>query len=67
MMIEIDSEVDTSDITRQVANAYEMVRDNYAGLLEFILDIDENICDLQFTIALRDRLNEIIRAELGDR
>lgn len=62
-MIEIDSEVDTSDITRQVANAYEMVRDDYAGLLEFILDIDENVCDLQFTIALRDRLGEIIRAE----
>ena len=63
MMFEVESEVDTSEIVRAIKGSYEMRRDDYAGTLEFILDIDEAVCDLQFTIALRDRLNELI--ELG--
>lgn len=65
-MLELDAEVDTSDFVRRVARAYEMTRDNYAGLLEFIVDIDDEVCDLQFTKALHARLSEIIRTEDED-
>ncbi len=62
-MVPIEAEVHTGDIVRSVALADEMTRDGYAGLLEFILEIDERVCDLQFTIALRDELTEIIERE----
>jgi hypothetical protein len=63
MMFEIESEIDTSDVVYGVARAHEMTRDNYAGLLEFIMDIDAEVCDLQFTKALRNQLSEVIEQE----
>ena len=35
-------------------------------LRDFILQIDAELSDLQFTIALRDRLNEVIKEETSD-
>lgn len=60
MQIEVGAEIHSSDIASAMSRAYEMTRDDYAGLLEFILEIDEGVCDLQFTIALRDKLSEVI-------
>lgn len=65
MMVPIEAEVSTSDISYSLVRSDEMLRDNYAGLLEFILEIDNMICDLQFTIALRNELNKVIAGEKG--
>jgi hypothetical protein len=58
--IRLSAEVDTNDVAESIVNDYEMTRDNYRGLLQFVVDIDDYVCDLQFTKALRDRLTEII-------
>ena len=36
---------------------------NHDRLIEFVLGIDEEVSGLEFTVALRDRLNEIIKEE----
>lgn len=63
MSIRIGAEVNTNDVVESIGEDWGMTRDNYRGLLQFIVDIDDYVCDLQFTIALRDRLNEIIAQE----
>jgi len=64
MSIELDQvTANSNDIARSVANSGDMVRDNYRGLLNFIMDVDDYVCDIQFTVALRDRLNEVIALE----
>ncbi len=66
MSLELEATVNSGDVSRSVARDDDMLRDNYRGMIDFILDIDEEVCDLQFTKALRDRLSEIIRAEEED-
>jgi hypothetical protein len=61
--ISIEAEVNQNDLAQSIAREYDMTRGNYKGLIEFIVDIDDYVCDLQFTKALRDRLNEIIEEE----
>lgn len=63
MMVPLEAEVSTSDIVYNLARSDEMLRDNYAGLLEFMLDLDLEVCDLQFTIALRNELTIAIERE----
>lgn len=48
------------ELALSLARDDEMTRSNYAGLMYLIVDVDEFVDDLQFTVALRDRLNEII-------
>lgn len=66
MSIRIDAEINQNDLALSVAREWEMTRNNYAGLIDFIVDIDDYVCDLDFTKALRDRLTEIITIEGGD-
>jgi hypothetical protein len=59
-MIALSVEVDPSSLAEEIAESPDMTSGNYAKLLELIIDIEDRICDLQFTMALRDRLNSII-------
>lgn len=63
MSIRINASVNANDIAESIANSPDMRHDNYRGLIEFIMDIDEYVCDLQFAIALRDRFAEIVEME----
>ena len=62
-MIKIAAEIDPADLADSITNEYDMLRNNYTRLLDFIEEIDNSVNDLQFTVALRDRLNEVIEAE----
>ena len=62
-MIKIAAEIDPADLADSITSEYDMIRDNYTKLLDFIEEIDNSINDLQFTVALRNRLNEVIEAE----
>jgi hypothetical protein len=59
----VHAEVNRYQLAVSIAEDWEMQRGNYLQLINFIVDIDESVCDLQFTIALRDRLNLIIETE----
>lgn len=63
MSIRIDAEVNQNDLAQSIASEWEMTSDNYTGLIDFIVDIDDYVCDIEFTTALRDRLNDIIERE----
>lgn len=65
MSIRINAEVNANDVAESIALSPDMQRDNYRGLIDFIVDIDDYVCDLQFTKALHSRLSEII-AECED-
>jgi len=62
-VIKIAAEIDPADLADSITNEYDMLRNNYTRLLDFIEEIDNSVNDLQFTVALRDRLNEVIEAE----
>lgn len=66
MSIRVDADVNQSDLALSISREYELTRNNYAGLIDFIVDIDDYVCDLDFTKALRDRLTEIIDSEEED-
>jgi uncharacterized membrane protein len=59
----VHAEINRYQLAQSVAEDWEMRKGNYLQLINFIVDIDEEVCDLQFTIALRDRLNLIIETE----
>lgn len=49
--------------------ALELSRDRevtHEQILQFIFDLDNFVADLDFTIALRDGLTEVIDSELGE-
>jgi hypothetical protein len=49
-----------TDIARHLAGDSDMTEGNYKRLIGFVDNLDEFVSDLEFTVALRDRLNEII-------
>ena len=55
--------ISPADLALNLAETNEMTASNYKGLIKFIVEIDDSIDDLEFTVALRDRLSEIIVAE----
>lgn len=61
--LELSATVNSGDVAVSIARDVDMQSNNYEGMIDFILDIDEGVCDLQFTVALRDRLSEIIETE----
>ncbi len=61
--MELQATVNAWDVAQSVALDDDLRRDNYRGLLSFVVDIDDTVNDLQFTKALRDRLTEIIDLE----
>lgn len=56
----MEVEIDLKAIALQFANELHS-----HVLLEFITDIDEHVAEMDFTVTLRDRLNEIIDKEEG--
>jgi len=58
----IQTEVETEDLPEALAYHPELARRNYYGLIDFVLQIDANVDDLQFTTALRNQLDQIIQA-----
>ena len=59
----VHAEVNRYQLAHSIAQAPEMQTNNYLHLVNFIIDIDESVCDIEFTIALRDRLSMIIDLE----
>lgn len=62
-MIKIQAEIEMSDLADRITEDYDVTRNNYTKLLDFIEAIDMNVNDIQFTVALRDMLNDVIEAE----
>jgi hypothetical protein len=60
MALEFQAAVNSWDVSRSIARSGDMQRDNYRGMIDFILDIDEHVCDLQFTKALYAKLGTVI-------
>lgn len=62
-MIKIQAEIEMSDLADRITEDYDVTRNNYTKLLDFIEAIDMNVNDIQFTVALRDMLNDVIEAD----
>ena len=56
----VETEVETEYLPEALAHHPNLTRRNYYGLIDFVLQLDANVDDIQFTIALRDRLNQVI-------
>lgn len=58
MNLELHVNIDASELAREIVSVM-----NDDDILEFILEIDENVLDWRFTKRLRDKLSELLAAE----
>ena len=58
MNLELHVNIDASELAREIVSVM-----NDDDILEFILEIEENVMDWRFTKRLRDRLSELLAAE----
>lgn len=63
MSIRVDAEVNENDLAYSIAFGWGTDGGTYQGLIDFIVDVDEYVCDLRFTKALLDRLSGILEEE----
>jgi len=61
MNINLNTSVNTNNLAFSIADDEGLQKSNYEGLIDFIVDIDDYVCDLEFTKLLRDRLNHFIK------
>lgn len=57
MNLELHVNIDASELAREIVSVM-----NDDDILEFILEIDENVLDWRFTKRLRDTLSEMLDA-----
>lgn len=58
MNLELHVNIDASELAREIVSVM-----NDDDILEFILEIEENVMDWRFTRRLRDKLSELLAAE----
>ena len=58
MNLELHVNIDASELAREIVSVM-----NDDDILEFILEIEENVMDWSFTKRLRDKLSELLAAE----
>ena len=58
MNLELHVNIDASELAREIVSVL-----NDDDILEFILEIEENVMDWRFTKRLRDKLTELLAAE----
>ena len=58
MNLELHVNIDASELAREIVSVM-----NDDDILEFILEIEENVMDWHFTKRLRDKLSELLAAE----
>jgi len=58
MNLELHVNIDVSELAREIASVM-----SDEDIMEFILQIDENVMDWRFTTELRDKLSELLVAE----
>lgn len=58
MNLELHVNIDASELAREIVSVM-----NDDDILEFILEIEENVMDWRFTKRLRDKLSELLAAE----
>ena len=58
MNLELHVNIDVSELAREIVSVM-----NDDDILEFILEIEENVMDWRFTKRLRDKLSELLAAE----
>ena len=58
MNLELHVNIDASELAREIVSVL-----NDDDILEFILEIEENVMDWRFTKRLRDKLSELLAAE----
>lgn len=58
MNLELHVNIDASELAREIVSVM-----NDDDILEFILEIEENVMDWRFTKRLRDKLSELLVAE----
>jgi len=56
--LELRVNIDVSELAREIVSVM-----NDDDILEFILEIEENVMDWRFTKRLRDKLSELLAAE----
>jgi hypothetical protein len=60
MNFETSVDIDLNDLAYELSKDGSMTSNNYDKLIEFVLAVDDHVCDLQFTKALVARLNGVI-------
>lgn len=63
MQYETSVDIDLDDIASSLAHNPDLARDNYRGLLDFIEDVDDYVCDAEFTRALYARIGKLVAME----
>jgi len=58
----VDAEIKAEDLPLALSSEFYLTRNNYHGLIDFVLQLDAYVDDLQFTTALRNQLDQIIQA-----
>lgn len=58
MNLELHVNIDVSELAREIASVM-----SDEDIMEFILQIEENVMDWRFTTELRDKLSELLAAE----
>lgn len=58
MNLELHVNIDASELAREIVSVM-----NDDDILEFILEIEENVMDWRFTKRLRDKLSELLADE----